>query len=56
MRVVLAGLVETATFQAGICSTEGMVDRGAKEPISSGTAPSRDHREGSKGLGKVPDS
>lgn len=30
MRVVLAGLVETATFQAGICSTAGMVGRGAK--------------------------
>lgn len=52
MRVVLAGLVETATFQAGICSTAGMVGRGAKKPISSGAAPSRDHREGSEGAGE----
>lgn len=32
MGVVLAGLVETATFQAGICSTEGPQGRGAKTP------------------------
>lgn len=56
MRVVLAGLVETATFQAGICSTAGMVGRGAKRPISSGTAPSRTTGKGQRGLGKVPDS
>lgn len=31
MRVVLAGLVKAGTFQAGICSTEGLVGRGAKK-------------------------
>lgn len=51
MRVVLAGLLETATFH-GICSTAGMVGRGAKKPISRGETPSRDHREGSEVAGE----
>lgn len=54
MGVVLAGLGETATFQAGTCSTEGPVGRGAKTP--SQVIPSRDHRKGQRGQGKVPDS
>lgn len=52
MRVVLAGLVKTGTFQAGICSTEGLVGRGAKKKtknLSGGTVPSRDFRGGSEG-------
>lgn len=57
MTVVLAGQVETATFQAAICSTEGLVGRGAKKPISSSAA----HQVGITGkgqreLGKVPNS
>lgn len=53
--MVLAGLVKAGTFQAGICSTEGLVGRGAKKKkknLSGGTVPSRDFRGGSEGPGE----